>query len=108
MLVVVAIVVAYLALSIFAAFYLVGRCSTITADNKRRLAKSFIVALFFTPTISVPGTVPVPALAMLSMGIVGIIQLRVEYLAIALLYGLLPIVVSTILILSVARPSKKQ
>ncbi|MBO6657618.1 MAG: hypothetical protein JJ934_12020 [Pseudomonadales bacterium] len=64
-------------------------CTKIRNVNLRLLAKSACLAVFLTPTISVPATIPVPAVLQLLVGLIGL------HPGLALV-GLLPITVVTL------------
>ncbi|MAD65532.1 MAG: hypothetical protein CME44_03575 [Haliea sp.] len=89
MIAVVLLVIGYALVSLIAIVYLLRRCAKIQETNLRLLAKSVSLALFLTPTISVPATIPIPAVLQLCIGILAV------HPGLALV-GLLPIVVATI------------
>mgnify|MGYP001065214236 CR=1 FL=1 len=90
MIVVMLVVSAYTLISAVAIRSLFRKCAGVKNPNLRLLAKSASLALFVTPTISVPATVPVPAILQL---LVGVAVLHPELT----LVGLIPITVVTLI-----------
>jgi len=91
-----AIFLIYFVVSFIAVFYLMRKFSSVRTENRRIFAKSLCLAIFFTPTISIPGSFPVPAIAMLMVGLVGVVQLQGELVLAAAIVGLLPIAIVTV------------
>lgn len=83
------VICVYVLVSMIAIRWLFRICAKIRNVNLRLLAKSACIAIFLTPTISVPATIPVPALLQLLGGFIAL------HPALALV-GLLPIIVATL------------
>ena len=89
MLTVALLVSAYALVSLIAIVSLFRVCGNIRNINLRLLANSACLAIFLTPTISVPATIPVPAILQLLLGVIALHPGLV-------LVGLLPITVTTV------------
>ena len=83
------LVIGYALVSWIAIARLFRACAKIRRVSLRMLAKSASLALFLTPTISVPATIPIPAVLQLFIGVVAV------HPGLAVV-GLLPIAVATI------------
>ena len=105
MLIIAAIVLFYVTASYFAVRFLINKCSVTNSYNLRLLAKSLCYALFFTPTVSIPGSLPVPALAMLFVGVAGLFQFHGQLVLAAILVGVLPISVVMLVLFSFVKMS---
>src|SRR5690554_8024346 len=90
---------AYLLFSMITIVSLFRVCATIREVNLRLLAKSACIASLFSPTISVPATIPVPALVQLLGGVIALHPGLV-------LVGLLPIIVATLVIFLIMKAMK--
>ncbi|MFT4714405.1 MAG: hypothetical protein ACJAYE_003738 [Candidatus Azotimanducaceae bacterium] len=103
MLTIALIVLLYFTVSFISLYYLMRRCAFVQSENRRIFAKSLCFAIFFTPTISIPASLPVPAVSMLMVGLVGLVQAQGELVLAAALTGLLPIAVAAVLMFSIAK-----
>lgn len=98
---------AYLLFGMITIALLFRICAKIRNVNLRLLAKSSCIALLFTPTLSVPATIPIPALVQLLGGAIALQPALV-------LAGLMPIIVAIFVIFlmmkatGVLRPRRRE